>query len=333
MNQETIVAVYDTSAHAEAAVRALEEAGVPSADITHHASETSTAQTSGAALAPRREEPGFWSRLFGTEDEDYRRDNIVYDRTVESGGSVVSVRVADVGRDADKIMQILESHNPVDIEERANSFERSSTVYETTETGAVAGTAAGSAAGGEMGERDTLSRETISNDRGRPAMETGVASSGLTGRLDETRNVGGEQVIPLAEEQLQVGKRVVNRGTTRVRRYVVETPVEEQVSLRNEHVSVERRAATGSSLADDAFTDKTIELTETNEEAVVGKSARVVEEVVVRKEGGEHVETVRDTVRKEQVDIDRDGDVTRRAEGERGPLDPRDASGKRPTGI
>ena len=48
-------------------------------------------------------------------------------------------------------------------------------------------------------------------------------------------------MIPLAEEVLVVGKRTVNTGTTRIRRYVVETPVEQQVSLIRERVVVERR--------------------------------------------------------------------------------------------
>jgi len=53
----------------------------------------------------------------------------------------------------------------------------------------------------------------------------------------------------------------------------------------------------------DAFADKSIEMTQTSEEAVVGKTARVVEEVVLQKGSTERVETVRDTVRKEEVEV------------------------------
>ena len=57
-----------------------------------------------------------------------------------------------------------------------------------------------------------------------------------------TRGTGGrDEVIPLTEEQLKVGKRDVSHGRVRVRSYVVEEPVEEQVNLRQEHVHVERR--------------------------------------------------------------------------------------------
>jgi uncharacterized protein (TIGR02271 family) len=90
----------------------------------------------------------------------------------------------------------------------------------------------------------------------------------------------------------------------------VETPVEENVALHSERVSVERRPVTGDARVTDAdFTDKTIEMTETDEEAVVGKTARVKEEVIVRKDVADRVETVRDTVRREDVEITKDGAV------------------------
>jgi uncharacterized protein (TIGR02271 family) len=122
---------------------------------------------------------------------------------------------------------------------------------------------------------------------------------------------GGEEIIPLTEEELTVGKRLVNRGTTRIRRFVVETPVEEAVTLHSEHVAVERRPVTaGTTVSDADFTDRTIEVTETDEEVVVGKTARVKEEVVVNKAATDRVETVRDTVRREDVEITRDGRAT-----------------------
>jgi uncharacterized protein (TIGR02271 family) len=122
---------------------------------------------------------------------------------------------------------------------------------------------------------------------------------------------GGEEVIALSEEQLTVGKRLVNRGTTHIRRFVVETPVEENVMLHSERVSIDRRPASAGARVDDAdFTDRTIEVAETDEEAVVSKTARVKEEVVVHKDATDRVETVRDTVRRQDVEIDRDDNST-----------------------
>ena len=86
--------------------------------------------------------------------------------------------------------------------------------------------------------------------------------------------------LQLSEESLVVGKRLVNRGGTRIRRYVVETPVEEQVSLHDERVIVDRHpVADGRAVDANAFADndRVIEMTETTEQAVVGKTARVVE--------------------------------------------------------
>jgi uncharacterized protein (TIGR02271 family) len=96
----------------------------------------------------------------------------------------------------------------------------------------------------------------------------------------------------------------VSGETTRLRRYVVERPVEEQINLRNERVTVQRRPVSGGArVASDAFSERTIEVTETKEVPVVSKTAHVAEEVVVGKDVDQRTETVRDTVRKEQVDI------------------------------
>ena len=118
-------------------------------------------------------------------------------------------------------------------------------------------------------------------------------------------DVSGDRAIPIVAEELVVGKRTVDTGGVRVFRRVVEIPVEDSVQLREEHVNVDRyavdRPATN---ADLAFGDRTIELTETAEEAVVGKTARVVEEVVVGKTATEHTERVTDTVRHTEVEVE-----------------------------
>jgi uncharacterized protein (TIGR02271 family) len=115
-----------------------------------------------------------------------------------------------------------------------------------------------------------------------------------------------EQVFRLAEEQIDVGKRQVQKGTARVRRFVTERPVEARVTLHEEHAELMRRAVSDPNLTKDIdWTDKTFEITETEEQPVVSKTARVVEEVIIRREGSDHVQTVRDTVRRQQVDIER----------------------------
>ncbi len=143
------------------------------------------------------------------------------------------------------------------------------------------------------------------------AATTGVAAAPVVGTATTgVQNPAGEQVIQLAEEELQVGKRIVETGRTRIRRYVVETPVEERVRLRTERVMIERRRrVTGDAVSPDAFTEVTTDLVEREEVPVVAKTARVGEEVVVRTEAGEREETVRDTVRREDVEVTKDAAV------------------------
>lgn len=120
-----------------------------------------------------------------------------------------------------------------------------------------------------------------------------------------TDAVVDEAVIPVVEEDLLVGKRTVDQGGVRLYRRVIDIPVEESVDLREEHVNVDRvpvdRAVADT---DDIFQNRTIELTETAEEAVVSKNARVVEEIVLSKGVTEHTETVRDTVRHTEVEVE-----------------------------
>jgi uncharacterized protein (TIGR02271 family) len=120
------------------------------------------------------------------------------------------------------------------------------------------------------------------------------------------RTLPNEEVLRLAEEQLDVGKRMVQEGTTRVRRFVTETPVEAQVTLHEEHARVIRRAsADAGSVRDVDWTDKTIDVTEMAEEPVVSKSIHIAEEVVIRKETTDTVRTLRDKVRRQQVEVEK----------------------------
>jgi uncharacterized protein (TIGR02271 family) len=117
----------------------------------------------------------------------------------------------------------------------------------------------------------------------------------------------GEEAIPIVEEELRVGKRQVEGGRVKIRSYMVETPVQEQVNLRQEHVHVERRPVNRPlSGTENVFQDRTIEASERSEEAVVSKEARVKEEVVVNKDVRDRTETVSDTVRRTEVEVEDD---------------------------
>ncbi len=128
---------------------------------------------------------------------------------------------------------------------------------------------------------------------------------------DIQRSSQAEEIIPLAEETLIVGKQTVTSGTTTVRRVVVETPVEQQVSLYDERVIVERRKPVTDAATGETLTELTIEMIESSEVPVVGKSVKVREEVVVRRERTSRVETIRDTVRRDEIEIEQSGQTER----------------------
>jgi uncharacterized protein (TIGR02271 family) len=133
-----------------------------------------------------------------------------------------------------------------------------------------------------------------------------VAAAAAVPAKPITSDLGKQEVIRLAEEHLDVGKRLVEQGTTRIRRFVTEKPVDAEVTLHEEHAEVVRRAIDDPTyLQDIDWSDKMVEVRETAEEAVVSKSARVVEEVAVGKTGSDRVQTVHDTVRRQQVEVER----------------------------
>jgi len=127
-----------------------------------------------------------------------------------------------------------------------------------------------------------------------------------------------QQHFDIVEEELHVGKREVETGGVRVRSYITSKPVEEQVRLRSERVNIERRPVDrpATEVDIDAFREGTIEVTERHEEPVISKQARVIEEVVISKDVEEHTETVRDTVRRTDVEVEEmSGQRSERATG------------------
>ena len=83
---QTIVAVYDTAAHAELAVQDLLAAKVPASAIERHTQEGTYA--GGAGGVPERKSGGFLSNLFGTGDH---ADASTYGDSLAKGGTVVTV--------------------------------------------------------------------------------------------------------------------------------------------------------------------------------------------------------------------------------------------------
>jgi uncharacterized protein (TIGR02271 family) len=145
----------------------------------------------------------------------------------------------------------------------------------------------------------------IQGEGGARGSGAGRADTARTGYAAPQRGTNESQAIPVVQEELQVGKRAVARGGVRVYSRLIEQPVEETVQLREERVRVERRPVNRPAEPSEIRgEDQVIEVQEYAEEPVVTKQARVVEEVRVGKEATERSETVRDTVRRTEVNVE-----------------------------
>jgi uncharacterized protein (TIGR02271 family) len=273
MARQTLVAYFDSRSEADNAADALVAAGLNRDAIHLNADGGSASTTTGAAGGTHK---GFWESIadfFMPDDDRY-----AYDEGIRRGGAALVVS-ADEAR-VDEVAEILERNGAVDMDERESSWR--SEGWE--------GASAVPTTGGPVVAPDLAASATAAS----------------ASNADARAGMSDVEAIPLAEEQLRVGKRQASGGRVRVRSYVVETPVEEQVSLREENVSVSTRPVDRSAKAADEglFRERTIEAEEVNEEAVVAKEARVKEEVVVSKDVGQRTETVRDTVRHTEVEVD-----------------------------
>lgn len=123
---------------------------------------------------------------------------------------------------------------------------------------------------------------------------------------NDNNDTNSPESLKVIKEDVQIGKRQVETGGVRLRSRIVERPVEENLRLRQEKVTVERtpvdRVATDADLQN--FKEGEIEMTETAEVVDVNKQARVVEEVKLSKNVTHEDKTVRETARDTQVDVD-----------------------------
>lgn len=146
------------------------------------------------------------------------------------------------------------------------------------------------------------------DERGATGYGTAAGATGrTTGKNVDTDVTGTDSAtIPVVKENLKVGKREVERGGARIRSRIIDRPVEENVRLREEHVVVNRRPVDREITDADMknFRPGEMNLTERAEVPIVGKEARVVEEVEVGKNVTEREETIRDTVRSTDVDVE-----------------------------
>ncbi|MCJ2054074.1 YsnF/AvaK domain-containing protein [Methylobacterium sp. J-070] len=281
---QTITALFDRPTEAQAAQAKLVAAGIPQSAIKL-VQGAQTARTSGS-YDYRKDEGGFWGSLkdfFMPEEDRY-----AYSEGLSRGGTLLTASVEPA--QTETAYDILEQHGSVDLDQRETTWRKEGwSGYSATGGTTAAGSTTGTTA-------------------------TGTAATDAAALKGAGTTAGETDYIPVVEERLSVGKRVAEAGRVQVRSYVIEKPVEEQVTLRDETVHVDRRAVDRPvTAADEAlFESKTIEATELREQAVVSKEARVVEEVGIRKDAGQRTETVTDKVRHTEVEVeDERGNVSR----------------------
>ncbi len=297
--QHTLVAVFDNRSDAQNAMDELLASGftrdnvyVSSADLSGQDTTLTDTTTTGTV---REEGVGasikhFFENLFGSDHDEHATRY----STAVAGGQHVLTLTTSSEPEVERAADVIERFGPIDIDERhdlaGNAASLGTSAYQPqTSPSLAAGSMQSGTQGGNLS--GSLSDSTSRSDS--LQRETAV---------DQTT---GKAAIPVVQEEVRVGKRQVERGGVRVFSRLVETPVNETVSLREEHVSVERRPVDQPLDPADvaALKDQTIELRETAEEAIVQKSARVVEEVVVGKEVSQRQQNIKDTVRHTEVEV------------------------------
>lgn len=278
-----IVGIFDTQEAANHAKNELLVTGFANHTVVLSDEDVATVRTDSVvgatAVQPRRqpeEEEGaiarFFRSIFGDSDDPSDPYDSTYREAIRRGHYGVSVSV-DSEEDLGRAEAVLTRCGALDIDERAAQWRGDGWVSDGAMAASVPPAAGVSAA--------TLDSGAVAGD-------------------------ASARTLQELAEQLKVGKRSVARGGVRVFSRMVETPVEETVRLREEHVDVQRHAvdrpATEADFA--AFKEGSMEVREMSEEAVVSKQARVVAEVDVGKTVTERNETVRDTVRETHVEVE-----------------------------
>lgn len=309
----TVIGFFRNTSDAYDAVDALRREGFDSGNIDVSGEN----RTNESKNDYREEKSGkvanFFKSLFGDDNDDdtYRYSQAARDNTL------VTVHASSVD-EAESAADVLDSHGAIDINEPAGTYsgsdyQRSGSDFSSEQTHS----------GSDFDQtRFSSDRDTdfaagagpLSSDRdlGRTGFdmedETDRSLSSERTRFNSDKDFDStdEASIPIIEEEVNVGKREVRRGGVRVRSRIVEKPVEETLRLREERIHVERNPADRDVTGNTDFKEETIEVEAFGEEPLVSKRKRVVEEVKVGKKVHERSETVRDTKRKTEVDIEHD---------------------------
>jgi stress response protein YsnF len=277
---DRIMAVFENTEGAATAREALIGDGVDNARME---------------LIDRRSDLDNWATLKRHTLPD--EDTHLFAESLGRGHAILVIRAAS--DEHNRVMQVLSRFNPIDIEEHAQQWR----------TAGWSGVHPGKAAW-DVHRQNVASRSTATTTAATGMAPTTATLIEATTPIASTAVPRGatevqEEVIPVYEEELKVGKRVIEQGRVRVHAYTVEQPIQRDLTLRDERVEIEHRpiSSTGNLRMPQ---EREIEAVERHEEPVVEKRLTANEEIAVRKEVDQHTETVRDTVRRTEVEIDDD---------------------------
>ena len=318
VHDNQIVALYDTDAQARSAQEVLVQAGFPVSAMQVMARDgapttTDTAGVSGMGYE-RTESEGIWGSIKSLFVPDEERNT--YNHAIARGHAMLVV-TPDHTMDRHHLIHVPGKHRSARLRRQARGMAPVRLRQQQRDDRRYAG----------HGGRDGHWRHHPRPAPPRSQPATSRPPPHTTPRYTTPRHttprhmmprrwhphdtvtspVTGDESIKVMEERLRIGKREVASGAVRIRSYIVERPIEENVKLHEERVSVDRtpvdRPATSADLAG-AFQERTIEARATSEEAVIAKEARVVEEIGLNKQATDRVETIHDTVRKTEVEIE-----------------------------
>ena len=276
--KNTIVGLFEDRTEAQRAQSDIVRLNIPIGDTKVF--DQSASMQSEAAGASDQSWWDSFKQAIGLGESD---EGSYYEEGIRRGGVLVSVRADDDV--IDQVAEIMDAHGAVDIDERAEQWRSSGWTPQPITTGAAGGASTSSSVSSVAG--------------------SSAPAAGTTSAMSPGPSAGEAASMPVIQEELRVGKREVRRGGVRIYRRVTEQPVEETERLRDETVRVDRQAVNRPATAETgSFKNETIEMTEIVEEPVVSKQARVVEEVTLHKEVREREETVRDTVRRSDVEVE-----------------------------
>lgn len=275
----TVVGLFDSRSNAGAATVELVERGFLRENID--VSNPRLGETGGASTKITVSETNvgesisnFFNSLFGSDKKTAKN----YANAASKADAIITVHVDSPER-ALEAAAILDRHGAIDIDAHAEQSNQQNL-------------------GGQYNQPH-YNQQNLAAVNDTTAMPPAAAQNAGNYQQNQTS-------IPVIEEQLEVGKQIVQREAARIRSRIIEKPVEANLRLREEHIIVNRqpvnREVTDADLTN--FREGELVITEHAEIPVIGKQARVVEEIVIGKNVTEHVETVHETVRRNEVEVE-----------------------------